>query len=184
MTNASIIYDSINLNENIINTKTNAYNINTYNSHDKNGIQTENLDNMDKKDPKRLSQNEFNMKSLFPEITGNSRRTESIFQNSTNKILFDENIPLRDQIFNKMHKYPSKVKGDNYSIIENNKKIKYVMYKNSEKSIAKGDLLYDDFMRSPRSFRSKSMYGILKTNQDFIKYRNDEKELRRKLNIH
>jgi len=97
----------------------------------------------------------------------------------------NEGLPLQDKIYNKMHLMNyNYLKLNNKEIIENNKKIKYVMYKNSDKSIDKENLLYDDYMRSPKSFRSKSMQGILKSDKNYLKYKKEETEMRRKMNIY
>ena len=119
--------------------------------------------------------------SLYPKLT-NFKNSDS--EVKTSHILFDSDcLPLNDKVFNKMHPKSNILRQfrDNREIIENNKKIKYVMYKNKEKSIDRGNLLYDDFMRSPKSYRSKSMYNILKLDKNYIKFKKDEKEIKRKI---
>lgn len=119
--------------------------------------------------------------TIYPKLT-NFKNT--VTEVKTGHILFDSDcLPLNDKVFNKMHPKSNILRQfrDNKEIIENNKKIKYVMYKNKEKSIDKENLLYNDFMKSPKSFRSKSMYGILKLDKNYIKFKKDEKEIKRKI---
>ncbi len=144
-----------------------------------NVINNNNITNVsDSKEIKEISRNNFNKTGdeSSIDVANINRRNESMFARSSININ-DSFLSLQDKIFNIMHFHQGgalKQKNiSNNDVLENNKKIKYVMYKGGEKSLEKTDLLYEDYLKGPNAFRSNSIFGILQRDKDYLKFKDD-----------
>ena len=67
------------------------------------------------------------------------------------------------------------------SILNSNKNIKYIMYKNRNKNISKSDLLFDNNLNGPKSSRTKSLHAVIKYDYNYNKFKNHEQNLFQKI---